>query len=171
MEVHLDALFLNTELTYSIGVTPVTLFFSCSEKRHSGLKGERAAGGKREDRSNIRLNISCILDCKRSKECIWPLKNNEAEVCVFSFVQVSFTWSREPNLHPTQSLSLRHPIELSWVGCIGYQHPREIQCLRKPLTVSSSHIFCQPHCPSTNPLWPFRICAVLEEKECENNLL
>lgn len=80
MEVHFDALFLNTELAYPIGVTSVTLFFCCPEKRHSALKREREAGGKKEDRSNIRLNISCMLDCKGSKEHIWPLKNNEVEV-------------------------------------------------------------------------------------------
>lgn len=83
MEVHFDALFLNTELAYPIGVTPVTLFFSCPEKRRSALKGERDTGRKREDWSNIRRSIFCTLDCKRSKQCIWPLKNNEVGV-VFS---------------------------------------------------------------------------------------
>lgn len=121
MEVHFGALFLNTELAYPIGVTPVTLFFSCPERRHSALKGEKEAGRKREERSNIRLSVSCTLDCKRSKQCICPLKKQGG----WSLVEVSFTWSREPNLHPRWTLSLRHPF---------------------------CHIFCQPHCPSTSSL-------------------
>lgn len=81
VEVRFDALFLNTELAYPIGVIGITLFFSCPEKRHSALKGEREVGRKREDRSN-RLSISCRLGWKRSKQRMWPLKSNEVEVWV-----------------------------------------------------------------------------------------
>lgn len=78
VEVCFDAPFLNTELAYPNGVTPVTLFFSCPEKRRSALKGERDR--KKKGRQ---ISISCILDWKTSKQCVWPLKSNEVGV-VFS---------------------------------------------------------------------------------------
>lgn len=56
-------------------------FFSYLEKRCCALKGEREAERKRTEVA-LRLNISSILNCKRSKQYIWPLKNNEVEAWV-----------------------------------------------------------------------------------------
>lgn len=80
MEVLFDALFLNTELAYPTGVTPVTFFFLLSwEEMLCSEGGER---GRKRTEVALRLNISSILNCKRSKLHIWPLKNNEVEAWV-----------------------------------------------------------------------------------------